>query len=322
MGGSRSDYLYALDIDAAGTVIAAGYTGSVDLPTTANAYDTSANNPIFFTDCWLASLTPDYSTVPYYTYLGGSTHDAIRSLKIEPTGQVIAVGTTDSQNFPVTPSAFDTTKNGPSAGIAGQDAFLVRLDLTAGTEGLKYSTFLGGASLDLAKDVELSGKEGEVLLAGDTISADFPVTSNALQTNLKGGLDPFYSRFQIASWRLFGQGLAGGSGVPFLDADAAPILGTSLNLRLNNSSGLAAVGLLLYGFQENPGSSLGPGEVHLIPNWALAVPLAPGLNLFPTTIPADPALLGLESYFQALQWDPAAAGSIAFSQAMKLVFGG
>ena len=55
---------------------------------------------------------------------------------------------------------------------------------------LVYATFLGRSGDDLIRSVAI-GPNGEVYLVGSTTSRDFPVTSNAVQTELAGSADAF-----------------------------------------------------------------------------------------------------------------------------------
>ena len=73
----------------------------------------------------------------------------------------------------------------PAFGGGLIDGFLVKVN-TAGT-ALLYSTYLGGANIDLAAAVEVDST-GHAYLVGETASADFP-TRDAIQTIKLAGID-------------------------------------------------------------------------------------------------------------------------------------
>ena len=107
------------------------------------------------------------------TYLGGSGQDVPRSIAVAADGQVYVAGYTRSGDFPTTPNSFRPFYSG------GGDAFLTRLDLNA--RPVTYSTFLGGSGQDQATKI-LVEPSGHVAVTGFTLSDDFPVTPDALQS--------------------------------------------------------------------------------------------------------------------------------------------
>ena len=88
---------------------------------------------------------------------------------------------TGSSDFPISPSAFDTTYNG------GRDNFIVKLN--AAGSALLYSTFLGGSDDDWdwggGSDIMVDGS-GAAYVTGYTESTDFPITSGAFDTVYNG----------------------------------------------------------------------------------------------------------------------------------------
>jgi len=147
-------------------------------------YVIDANNRVTFN---LGSYDRSKSLVidpalSYSTYLGGSADDFATSLAVDNAGSVYITGYTSSANFPVSSGALQTTcKNGCGA---TSDAFLTKLDPT-GT-GIVYSTYLGGNGNDYSNSVALDAF-GNAYLAGQTLSADFPVTAGALQSTCGAG---------------------------------------------------------------------------------------------------------------------------------------
>ena len=124
-------------VDAAGNAYITGTTQSSGYPTTAGAFDTSHNggNDGFVTKFNAAGSALDYSTL-----LGGrrgNGSDGITGIAADASG-VYVTGTTDSNYFPTTAGAFDTSPNG------GGDIFVAKLDPSGGS--LIYSTVLGGSA--------------------------------------------------------------------------------------------------------------------------------------------------------------------------------
>jgi hypothetical protein len=90
-------------------------------------------------------------------------------------------------NLPVTPDALDTTYNGV------QDSYLMKLNQSGST--LLYSTYLGGASVDAAWGIARDASDN-IYVAGETWSADFPTTANALKRRNRSGMaDGFVTTF-------------------------------------------------------------------------------------------------------------------------------
>jgi hypothetical protein len=126
---------------------------------------------------------------------------------------VTVVGSTASSNFPATPSAFDSTFNGNIFGF-GLDGFVTRIN--ASGSSLDYSTFLGGTSDDGVKALALD-PAGAPLVAGFTVSTNFPTTPGAFDTQWTGvfGLveNAFMSRLNVTGSSLVYSTYLSGSGV-------------------------------------------------------------------------------------------------------------
>ena len=133
----------------------------------------------------------------YSSYFGGSDDDQVRAIAVDTAGNIYLTGSTSSTNFPLA-NAHQGTKLGTTAYT---DAFVTKLN-PAGTTVL-FSTYLGGTltennAAETAGSIALDPL-GNVYIAGDTVSADFPTTLNAFQRNFGGGAnnpaDGFISKF-------------------------------------------------------------------------------------------------------------------------------
>ncbi len=118
-------------------------------------------------------------------FIGGSGDDIAESVALDDSGNVLIAGMTESFDFPVTKNAFDTQYNGDG------DAFL--LSLPFDFSGIHFGTFLGGGASDAATAVAVRA-DGQIYVAGNTRSADFPVTTGA-RGAVKTGQDGFVTRF-------------------------------------------------------------------------------------------------------------------------------
>jgi hypothetical protein len=113
--------------------------------------------------------------VEFSTYLGGGGSDTVTRVRVDGSGNVYVVGTTQSSDFPMQ-GAYQSTK-----ASANGDAFITKLN-PSGT-ALVYSTYLGGNDFDVANGLAVDSS-GAVYLAGRTDSTDFPTASPIFGNNL------------------------------------------------------------------------------------------------------------------------------------------
>ncbi len=80
----------------------------------------------------------------------------------------------------------------------------------SGTADLLYATFLGGTSTDSGNDIFVNSA-GEMYIAGETISSDFPATPGAFSTGLNGEYDAFVAKLNADGTALSYATFLGGS---------------------------------------------------------------------------------------------------------------
>jgi uncharacterized protein (TIGR03437 family) len=134
-------------------------------------------------------------TLSYATYLGGSGSDGVTSVKVDSAGNLYVAGYTSSANLQATGS-LQGYKGFVASGqfLDTGDAFVAKYSIAG---KLLYLTYLGGAKDDAAMALALDAA-GNAYIAGDTASADFPVTAGAYQTKFGGAVqDYFYSRGDV-----------------------------------------------------------------------------------------------------------------------------
>jgi hypothetical protein len=191
LGGSGGDSAYALAIHpTTGEVYVAGYTLSTNFPHTSPGGAQTSNGGSV--DAFVARLHPNLQTggILQSTYLGGSGGDSAYALAIHPTtGDVYVAGQTSSTNFPNTTGGAQTSNGG------SVDAFVARLHPNLQTGGILQSTYLGGNGNDFANALAIHPTTGDVYVAGDTNSPDFPHTSGGAQASFGGGgVDAFVAK--------------------------------------------------------------------------------------------------------------------------------
>ncbi len=174
LGGSDDDWGYSLVLDASGNAVVTGYARASDFPTTPGAYDTSHNGG---RDAFVAKLSASGSALLWSTFLGGVSYDEGRSLVLDGSGNVVVTGYTGYSDFPTTLGAYDTSHNG------NNDIFVAKL--SASGSALLWSTFLGGSDDDGGGSLVLDAS-GNVVVAGWTVSPNFPTTPGAYDTSFNG----------------------------------------------------------------------------------------------------------------------------------------
>jgi hypothetical protein len=191
LGGSGWDGVFNVTVDAAGNAVVVGVTQSTDFPVTANAVQSTlpAGSAAFVT-----VISADGTSILYSTYLGGSTSDGapvpINPFHVLPPsdvevvgvgvavgkdGSLYVVGGTNAIDMPVTSGAAQPIIGGESDGFVAR----IRKD-KAGTAGLIYLTYLGGALSDFCSSVAVDGA-GNAFVTGEAQSLNFPTTLGAYQ---------------------------------------------------------------------------------------------------------------------------------------------
>lgn len=119
LGGSSIDYGYDICLNATGCPSVTGQTSSRDFPTTPNAYDDSMD--AYSRDVFYSMLNANGSILLYSTYIGGDNEDWGSAIALQGDDHVVIGGVTNSSDFPVTPGAFDGTRDG------SYDAFVLKM---------------------------------------------------------------------------------------------------------------------------------------------------------------------------------------------------
>ena len=169
LGGESGDDVNAIAVDVNGNAYVTGTSHSTNFPLV-NTLNTNAQG------AFVAKLNPTGTGLLYSTCLGDG---AGSDIAVNAAGQAFVVGTTENDNFPVTPGVFQPHKGYP--GTQASNGFITKLN-AAGT--LMYSSFIGGSWCscsdtvynfeDLATHVAVDSA-GYAYIGGNAKSRHFPV---------------------------------------------------------------------------------------------------------------------------------------------------
>lgn len=306
-GGSNLDAGNAITVDAAGNIYVAGGVRSFDFLVTPDAIDVSIGG---LSDAFVSKLTPDATGLIYSTYLGGSASQAILDeqafgVAIDPQGNMIVVGRTDSADFPTAGDDPDTTLSGNT------DGFVTRIAKDG--KSLLYSSFVGGGLDDSCAAVAVAA-EGETAVVGQSSSTDLAVTPGVLQSTFAGGYsDAFVMGLDFGckgGFEPFGFGCPGVNGTPSLAGEGCPDPGGAVQLIAANGPSFA-FSLLLIGVPGGPNLPVGDSctlQIGFLTPLQVVIPLnAQGGFKLNSSIPQDatPGVVNL----QLLIADPSAGFS-------------
>ncbi|HUO03647.1 MAG TPA: SBBP repeat-containing protein [Candidatus Binataceae bacterium] len=272
-GGSDGDYGTGIAIDSGGNAYVTGGSASSDFPVTAAAFQSSNHATGGGTDAFAAKLNATGTALAYSSYLGG--HGACcenqgNGIALDTSGDAYVAGVADSNDFPTTPGAFQTTLGG--GGSAASAAFVSKFDPTkSGNASLLYSTYLGGSNRDEAFGIAVDAA-GSAYLTGYAESSDFPTTSGAFQTSLTNSHgSAFISKFAIPSMTTSASYSTGGA-TTSLNYPPAAVGDTAVKSITVNNTG-ATKPLYVEGAQSSD-----PAEYAVASNTCPISGLAPGGN--------------------------------------------
>jgi hypothetical protein len=126
---------------------------------------------------FLASASVTAPELTFVTYLGGSGTDDCDGLAVDSVGDIYLGCHSDSPALPHLP-----TKTSPPSRDA-MDAVVVKI--AARTGQIVWATRTGGSGWDAAGNLMVA-RDGSIYVLGQTQSADFPTTADAVQQRFGG----------------------------------------------------------------------------------------------------------------------------------------
>lgn len=186
-GGIDDDEGNDITVSSNGDVFVACQTESSLLSVSLGALQASLGGA---TDAFVIKMNAR-GKVLWSSYYGGSSDDYGRAIAVDDKGFSYLSGNSQSNNFKITTSAFQTSIGG------GSDGYLVKLSPSG---KLVWSTFIGGDLADEVNDICLDDS-ANIYLAGKTSSTNFPVTNGVLQGVLGGESDMVIAKFDSTGAR-------------------------------------------------------------------------------------------------------------------------
>lgn len=227
-GSTADNFGFTATYDTAGCLYAGGIADAETLnyPVTTGAFQTiyggslNGAGPVGLPcDITISKYSPDGKKLLFATYLGGSNDEYPHSLCIDPDNNLLVLGTTLSIDFPVHQDSFiSNTYKG------NYDIIVTKLSETGDT--MLAGTYIGGSSPDgfqinsggqksqllynyadnYRGDITTDTK-GNIFISTCSHSNDFPITTGAFQTSIKGRTDalvfsltPLMSKIRWASF--------------------------------------------------------------------------------------------------------------------------
>lgn len=193
IGGLASAQVEGIAVDSSGDAYLTGFTTGVGFPTTPGAVSGDASSNTGF----IVELNPPGTVARVAVRgLGGN------QIAVDAAGNIYAAGALESSRVPVTPGAFQTGSAGATCasslfGGSTPCAYqhISKIDST-GTQ-LIFATYVAGQWGAVPEGIAVDA-DGNVIVAGGTFGADYPVTSGAYQSlYLPSPFSPILGPFTI-----------------------------------------------------------------------------------------------------------------------------
>jgi hypothetical protein len=160
---------------------------------------------------YVAKLSADGTTLVWAAVLGGTGTQTPHAIARDPnSGVVYVAGETTATDLPVTAGVIQPALHGQS------DGFLASVSADGSAFG--FVTYLGGMADDRIYAMALTSS-GQIVVAGDTVSPDFPV-SGAIQPAIGGNSVSLLATMDSGNtWTAEGTGLPSSNGAETLSVD-------------------------------------------------------------------------------------------------------
>ena len=197
-GGSGSEVMQDMEIDASGRAVVSGETTSDDLPTTSDAPQAARGGGV---DAFVAALGPA-SELLYSTYLGGERADRPFGLALGLFNSILVTGGTSSPDFPAGDSGqgpltvdppvdgFLTALPAPAAMTSGAGAASLGASQSSPGDGITPPTqlrtfFDSDFGFNVGRDVDLLRESAGGSIAGVGVSFDLDAPGTRFASELE-----------------------------------------------------------------------------------------------------------------------------------------
>lgn len=204
IGGGGNEQPHSLIVDAQGNLVIAGRTNSANYPVVNPGGQVGVGGGY---DIVVTKLNASGTALIGSKKIGGSGDDGINitsdrasgtnslnrnygddgrsEVILDGAGNIYLASNTQSNNFPVSGSAFQSTLGG------AQDGVIIKLTPNVGA--ITFASYLGGSQNDAAFVLSL-GPAGNIYVAGGTESSNLPgSTTGTIGTASNGGIDGYIS---------------------------------------------------------------------------------------------------------------------------------
>lgn len=215
LGGSSSELPHSIIVNEQDELFVLGTSSSLDYPVTTGVYQPSfaGGDPNGLSlgglgvdyengsDIIITRLSFDGGELLASTFVGGTDNDGLNvnavtsynyadeirgEIELDENGDVYIATSTRSDDFPMTPGAYQDVYDAPQSGV------LFKMD--AALTGIEWSSYFGGSSVDALYSLALDS-ENNVVVAGGTSSSNMPVTEESVQQEYNGLTDGFIAKF-------------------------------------------------------------------------------------------------------------------------------
>ncbi len=230
IGGAGNEHPHSLIVDGQGNLVIGGRTNSTNFPTTAPTVGSGGDYDIV-----LAKLSATGSALIGSRKIGGTAKDGVNirpkyanprgaeSLRrnygddsrseviLDGSGNIYLASSTQSQNFPVTPGAFQAIYGG-----GRQDGVVIKA--SPDLSNIIFSSFLGGNNDDAAFVLALNPSTNNLYIGGNTVSSNLPGDkAGVISPTFQGGVsDGFVSIVSNDGSSLIKTGYFGTNGADML----------------------------------------------------------------------------------------------------------
>ncbi len=150
-------------LDKFNNVVIASSSRSSDFPMVNAAQSTLLGQQ----DGVIIKLKNDFSQLLFSTFIGGKDNDALYSVKIDSSDNIVFCGGTSSNNLPTSLSAYQKTYGGGKC-----DGFIGKLSPDG--KQIKYLTYLGLSNFDQTFLLEINN-QNHVFVVGHSLGGNFPI---------------------------------------------------------------------------------------------------------------------------------------------------